>query len=434
MSVVGRAIEVAWIFLGWPVALAARALTSDPGVPIAVDRLAGRTLAQTLERLGAAFIKVGQVLSTRPDLVPPAIAMELGRLRDRVAPVPFDEVEAVLVATWGAATRATIHVEHAPSGTGSIAQVHRATLPDGTPVAVKVRRPRATEEIGTDLAVLRALGRLLSRIEALAFLAPADAIETFAKALETQLDLDAERAHAARFRAAFRRERGVTFPRSFDALSSDGVHVMEWVDGVPTSDPSILALDEAAKIDLAERGARAILKMVFEDRYVHADLHPGNVWRRRDGELVFLDTGLVTEIPRTLVKPWIETFAALAARDARKAAELFYVYAPSTTLSDYDAYEREVVTHLDRLFGATLADIDVLPTIYGMMSVLRRHGVGVQQAYAVVHVALLVAEGLGKMLDPTIDLVALSIPFLIAARMDAPEGTPLRRVPRGLGG
>jgi ubiquinone biosynthesis protein len=182
--------------------------------------------------------------------------------------------------------------------------------------------------------------------------------------------------------------------------------------------------------ELAERGGRAILKMVFEDGFVHADLHPGNIFLAEDGTMTMLDLGLAAEIPEDMRRPWLDTFSALAARDGKRCAALFYGYAPTVGTRDYPRYEREVESYLEQLYGARLADVEVGAVVSGMMNVLRQHRVQIDPVFTVVNVALLVAEGLGKQLDPSVDLVMLAVPFLLAAQLSAPPGKPpLREIP-----
>jgi ubiquinone biosynthesis protein len=199
---------------------------------------------------------------------------------------------------------------------------------------------------------------------------------------------------------------------------------MERAPGVKATDLDQVGGD---RHELAERGGRTILKMVFEDGFVHADLHPGNIFLAADGTMTLLDLGLAAEIPEDMRRPWLDTFSALAARDGKRCAELFYVYAPSVGTRDYATYERDVMAYLTRLYGAKLAEVEVGAVVSGMMNVLRQHRVQIDPVFTVVNVALLVAEGLGKQLDPSVDLVLLAVPFLLAAQLTAPPGRPPRR-------
>lgn len=429
-----RSIHVLWVFATIPFAIVLRELTAE-APPTHEERLGwwGELLARALERLGATYVKLGQILGSRPDLLHPAIFREMARLQDDVEPLSFDVVDRVLTESWGA-RRAELDVDPEPIAAASVAQVHRGTLRSGERVAIKVQRPEARPQIERDLVLMRWVAGWLDRIPSVHLFSLPGALERFGTALHDQLDFRLEAANNLRFAHNFRRERKVRVPALHPELSDDRVLVMEFVEGVKATSPeafgSELSEDErrAARSALAARGGRAILKMVFEDGFVHADLHPGNILFTSDGTMVFLDVGMVASIEPDLMRPWVDTFSALAQRDGARAAELFYGYAPTAAVEDYGAYVRDVTAYLDGVYGAsTLAEIEVGAVVSGMMNVLRVHRVQVDPVFTVVHVALLVAEGLGKQLDPKIDLILLAVPFLLAAQLGAPPGRPPRR-------
>lgn len=391
------------------------------------ERAVGRALARGLERLGATFVKLGQILGSRPDLLSPGVLEAMARLQDDVAPAPLAVIEAVLTREWSAEARAEVMLDPEPLAAASVAQVHAATLANGTRVAVKVQRPTARAQIERDLVLLGAAARVLDLHPDLALLSLPGAVENFGCALHDQLDFEKEASNNRRFARNFRRERKVRFPALFDRLCTAQVLVMELVVGVKGTEPERVG---HARAELAVRGGRAILKMVFEDGFVHADLHPGNIMLEEDGTMTFLDLGLVAEIPRDLIRPWVDTFSALAKRDGPWAARLFYEHAPTVGTTDYAEYERDVEGFLSKHWDRRLGDVEVTAVVGGMMNVLRRHRVQVDPVFTTVQVAVLVAEGLGKQLDPRIDLVTLAVPYLVGAQMAAPPGRlPRREVP-----
>jgi ubiquinone biosynthesis protein len=406
-------------YLGW---LLTREAAPSPDEREAAQ---GELLAAALEHLGATYVKLGQILGSRPDLLPPGWVRGLARLQDRVKPVPLAAIEGVLARAWTPEQRALVaSVEPMPLAAASVAQVHLAHLTTGREIVLKVQRPDAREQIERDLVLMRLFASLADRIPTVELFSLPGAIERFGEALAQQLDFDQERANNRRFTANFERVRGVRFPTVLDALSGPTVLAMERAPGVKATDLDQVGGDRR---ELAERGGRTILKMVFEDGFVHADLHPGNIFLAADGTMTMLDLGLAAEIPEDMRRPWLDTFSALAARDGKRCAELFYVYAPTVGTSDYATYEREVMGYLTQLYGARLADVEVGAVVSGMMNVLRKHRVQIDPVFTVVNVALLVAEGLGKQLDPSVDLVLLAVPFLLAAQLSAPAGRPPRR-------
>ncbi len=205
---------------------------------------------------------------------------------------------------------------------------------------------------------------------------------------------------------------------------------MEFIDGVKATEPEKVGGNRS---ELAKIGGECVLKMIFEDGFVHADLHPGNIILTPDDGVVLIDLGMVTEIPPNMLRPWLETFIALSQRQGSDCARLFYSHAPTVGVeTDYVAFESDVVGYLDRLYGKRLGEVEVSTSVSGMMNVLRKHRVQIDPCFTVVNIALLVAEGLGKQLDPSLDLVPLAQPYLASAMLSAPPGRPpLREVPVG---
>lgn len=421
-----RFLRIAWVFALAPLRYLGRLLVAEtPPEPAERERWQGEIFASALESLGATYVKFGQILGSRPDLLPPGWLHALARLQDDVAPAPWEAMRAMLDVELGPERLARFtRIDPEPLAAASVAQVHVGELETGEKVAIKIQRPEARAQIERDLFLMRAVAAIVDRIPQVHLLSIPGAVERFGEALSNQLDFTLEAANNRRLAKNFKREKKVRLPTIHDELSTSRVLTMSFVEGVKATHPEQVAGD---RVELAERGGRAILQMVFADGFVHADLHPGNILLGDDGVMTFLDLGMVAEIPPDLMRPWVETFLSLAQQDARAAARLFYVHAPSVGPGDYDAYERDVVEYLSKLWDVRLGDIEVGAVVSGMMNVLRRHGIQIEPVFTVVNVALLVAEGLGKQLDPTIDLVNLAVPYLLQAQLTAPPGRPPRR-------
>lgn len=429
---VWRFLQIAWVLALAPLRYLARVLRAEPPGGASSDALRaeregwqGEAIARALESLGATFVKFGQILGSRPDLLPPGWLHALARLQDDVAPASWETIDGVLREELGSERLARFtRIDHAPLAAASVAQVHVGALDGGEIVAIKVQRPEARAQIERDLFLMQRIALALDRIPAIRLLSLPGAVERFGHALASQLDFELEAQNNRRFAHNFRRDPKVRLPAIHDALSTKRVLTMEYVEGVKATHPERVGGDRR---ELAERGGRAILQMVFEDGFVHADLHPGNILLSDDGTMTFLDLGMVAEIPSDLMRPWVTTFLALAQQDGAAAARQFYVYAPSVGTSDYDTYERDVLTYLSKLWDVRLGDVEVGAVVSGMMNVLRRHQIQIEPVFTVVNVALLVSEGLGKQLDPSIDLVNLAVPYLLAAQLTAPPGRPPAR-------
>jgi ubiquinone biosynthesis protein len=413
----GRGLWVALIvllhglvwFLGWLgllLALRSKAVR---------QRWFGQRFAALLVALGATFVKVGQIMSTRPDLLPPHVIAALTRLQDNVGAFAFHHVERTIASELGKPLSELFATfEEAPVASASIAQVHRATLPTGEAVAVKVRRPRLDDIVRFDLAVMQAFAHVVALIPSLRLLAPVESVTEFGRAVHAQIDLRIEAANNRRFTAAFADDADVEFPRLFPELCNRGVLTMEFVDGVKVLDaPAKLGADPTR---LAKIGFRTLLKMVFDDGFVHADLHPGNILVDSRTKIVILDLGLTAELDETARRAFAQFFAGWTGGDGTVMARLMSELSPSSKVRDYAAYEAEVKAFVARYHGKALGEVAVSTVAFDMMNILRRHRVRVNPVYTMANVAIAVTEGIGKQLDPRLDLVQEALPFFIALR------------------
>lgn len=420
-----RATYIAWVFtVAFVTYLALR--VAGRGRGDARDALRGRVLARALERLGATFVKFGQILATRPDLIPEPVTAALARLQDAVPPAPFADVEAVIAVELPEARARIARIDPVPVAAASVAQVHRGFLDDGTVVALKVQRRAARAQIDRDLSLLAVASRVAGALPGMRYMSLPGAADRFADALRAQLDFRVEASNNRRLAAAFASDARVGVPHLVDDLCSERVLTMQFIDGIKPTD---VKTDRA---ELAQAGFRCIAQMVFVDGFVHADMHPGNIMFTESGRIYLIDLGLVAEIPLDMRKPWVDTFMAVATCDGKRAAELFYTFAPIVHETDYAAYEADIVAHLEKLKGRPLHEIEVTQAVGGAMSILRKHHVQVDPTFTVVNLAMLVAEGVGKQLDPKLDVYTCAMPFLAEAMQRYPTGrAPVRALPHG---
>jgi ubiquinone biosynthesis protein len=378
-------------------------------------RALARSQVVLATRLGATFIKVGQIASTRGDLLPPELVEELSQLRDQVPPFPFADVRAVVERSLGRPLEAVFdRFEPEPVAAASVAQVHRATLRScGALVAVKVRRPDVAEKVALDRSILLTGARFAERVvPSLRLVSVAEAVGTFCDAVEHQIHLANEADHNRRFRENFRDEPELHFPALFEEACSDEVLTMEFVDALREEELCAAGVD-VHRVVMA--GMRCVCRMIFSHGFVHADLHPGNLRFERNGRIVLFDLGLVGTLDDRDRLTNARLLFAFATGDGKTVARLFFENSPHTNTPDYAAYEREISEFVERLRVLGLGNVQLALEIGRIFDILRRHRIQARSHMTMVNLALATAEGLGKRLAPDLSLADEALPYLAEA-------------------
>jgi ubiquinone biosynthesis protein len=397
-----------WWFIGWLallLSLRPRAVRQD---------WFARRLRALLCSLGATFVKVGQIMSTRPDLLPERIIRHLETLQDDVGAFAMAKVEATLRTELGAGSAELFaDFDPVPVASASVSQVHVARLRSGRKVAVKVRRPKVVNIATFDLAVMRIAARAMCVVPSIRLFAPVESVNEFGRAIALQMDFEVEAQNNRRFRENFAGFEGVTFPEVIEDLSTAAVLTMSFVEGGKVLEGQKSAAEGTR---LAEIGFRILLKMVFEDGFVHADLHPGNIFVTPDGEVALLDLGLTAELDDFHRRIFAQFFASWAGGDGKSMARIMVDLAPSTSVADYAAYEEEVCEFVSRYRTQVLAEVLVSEVAFDMMGILRRHRVRVNPTFTMCNIAIAVTEGIGRQLDGNLQLLDMALPFFMGLK------------------
>ena len=373
----------------------------------------GKRLVAAFSQLGPTFVKLGQILSTRPDLLSDAVIAELTHLQDRVAPLPFEQIEAQLRANLGPGWRDDFaEIDETPLASASIAQVHRAVLKSGEKVVLKVQRPGLRPKIESDLNILLATaGYLEEAFDEAAAMDIVGVIRGFAKSLAQELDFKVEARNMARFARNFASDPRVTIPRVYEQLSTGEVLCMQFVEGRKFSE--VLGSGEDIR-PMVEVYFRTAYKMLFIDGFFHGDLHPGNVFLQEGGGLAIIDCGMVGRLSPSMKDKLIDILWAVMSEDMEGLARSFYALAiPTGGKVDYAAFEADVVEIAERyLGGVPLSEIQMGELFGELVAGATRHRVRMPTDFTMMFKAIVTTEGLARSIAPDVDPLELARPFI----------------------
>ncbi len=382
----------------------------------------GVRLRLALEKLGPLFVKFGQMLSTRRDLLPPDVADELAKLQDQVPPFAFAEVQKSIEAAFGLPLNQVYsQFDTTAVASASVAQVHFASLINGQEVAVKVLRPGISKIISQDLSLLKSLAWLLQAVSAEGKrLKPTEVVEEFARHTQHELDLTLEAANcsqlARNFQASNHKDKRLLVPEVFWDYCRKEVMTMQRMHGTPVSQTESLKNKGLSLSQLAHEGVEIFFTQVFRDGFFHADMHPGNIQVATEGEhagrFIALDFGIMGTLNDTDKYYLARNFLAFFNRDYRDVAQAHIDsgWVPKDT--NVDELETCIRAICEPIFNKPLKDISFGRTLLSLFQMSRRFGVVIQPQLVMLQKTLLNIEGLGRDLDPNIDLWQSAKPFL----------------------
>ncbi len=371
-------------------------------------------LRRALENLGPIFVKFGQMLSTRRDLMPADIADDLAMLQDQVPPFPSAQAVALLENIYGRKLSEVFYsFDETPIASASVAQVHFAVLPDGREVAVKILRPGIAEVIEHDIALMDIGAGLLERwwIDGKR-LKPREVVAEFEKHIHNELDLMRESANASQLKRNFASSRLLMVPEVYWDWCRTEVMVMERMNGIPVSQVDKLRTAGVDIAKLAENGVEIFYTQVFRDGFFHADMHPGNVQVAPDGRYIALDFGIMGTLTDTDKHYLAQNFIAFFRRDYKRVAEIHIEsgWAPAETR--VDELEGAIRAVCEPIFDKPLKEVSFGRVLLRLFQTSRRFGIEVQPQLVLLQKTLLNIEGLGLQLDPELDLWKTAKPWL----------------------
>lgn len=385
-------------------------------------------LVLALEELGPAFIKLGQVLSTRPDLLPRNYLAALSRLQDGTPPVPSDIIRSLITQELGAPPEEVFaEFTDVPLASASIGQAHAATLHNGTAVVVKVRRPGVVPQVQEDLEILQNLAHQASRnwnavadynVEAIA--------AAFATTLRAELDYLKEGRNAERLATNFAGDKSIHIPKVFWETTTSRVLTIERIHGLKIDDSRVRAMPLAERDQLAARATRAIAQMIFDDGFFHADPHPGNLFIESTGRIGLIDFGMVGELSERLRDQLGKLLLAFSRNDADRISRCLIQLSINSSTANRERLVQDIGHFMQQYQGRVLGEIRISSLVTELLSILRTHHLQLPSEMAMLAKMILMTEGMGVRLNPEFNLGEVLKPY--AARLALERLNP-RRLP-----
>ncbi len=373
-----------------------------------------------MEELGPTFIKMGQILSTRPDLLPVEFILELEKLQDHVPPFEYTQVEMIIETELGTQLDNILKdFEEAPLASASIGQVHRARLADGEEVVVKIQRPDIRKTVEVDLEIMLHLATLMERhLEGWEIQRPTKIVEEFAQTLEKELDYTIETSHMERFAMQFLNDCNVYVPKVYRDASTSRILTMEYIDGIKASEIALLEEADLDRREIARRGLDLIMKQIFVHGFFHADPHPGNIFILPDNVICYLDFGMMGRIGRESRENFADLVMNIVRRDERKITEALLRLTVSEEEPDRYTLEKSVSEFIDLHFNRPLKELDLGKLLHQLLDMVAKHRLSVPPDLFLMIKALSTVEGLGRLLNPDFDVTEQAAPFVRRIQMD----------------
>ncbi len=386
-----------------------------------VDRLTrSERVRMALEELGPTFVKLGQMLSTRPDLIAVEFIEELSKLQDRVPPFSYTEVSQIIESELGGLPENIFeHFEESPLAAASIGQVHRARLKDGEEVVVKVQRPGIRKIIEVDLEIMLHLASLMERhLEEFQLNRPARIVEEFARTLEKEIDYTIEASHIERFSRQFIDDATVYVPKVFRETTTERVLTMEYIEGVKASEIERIEKEGLDRKVITARGADLILKQVFDHGFFHADPHPGNIFVLPGNVICYLDFGMMGSIDRQSREDFADLVHSVVRRDESGAMQALLMLTQYDEEPDTRLLSRDLADFMGQHLYRPLKDLQMEKLLQQLMELISRHRLQAPPDLFLMLKALATVEGVGLSLDPEFHMINQAAPFVKRVKME----------------
>ncbi len=388
----------------------------------------------SFEQLGPTFVKLGQILSTRPDLIPKEFIEEFKKLQDQVPAFDFSLVEKQFEKEFGKKIdNLFFEFNKTPIAAASISQVHRAKLKNNKNnkiVAVKIQRPNIHEIVKTDIAILLDLAKFIEKRSIYGQIyQPVEIIKEFKKTINKEMDFINEGYNIDKFYKNFKNNETVKIPKVYWELTSDKILTMEYIDGVKISEVDNLKNSKLNKKIIASNGADMILKQIFEDGFFHGDPHPGNIFVMKNNVIGLIDFGMVGRIDKNMIENIADLLIAGVKNNAKKIVEILEKMNIIESDIDLKNIEIEINDFIDKYYGMSLKKINISKIIEEILEVMIRHKVKMPTDLVLLSKSLITVENIGRNLDPDFDMVAHTKPY--AKKLLKEKHSPFKLLKRG---
>jgi ubiquinone biosynthesis protein len=370
-------------------------------------------IRRALEDLGPTFIKLGQILATRVDLFPPQYIAEFEKLQDQAPPVPFEELLPQIEEDLGSSIdEFFLEVDRHPLAAASIAQVHKAVLKDGTQVILKIRRPGLRKIIEADLRLLQ---RIVDIVESespdIRRFHPREVLRQFNQSLRRELDLAGECRNAERVAANLADDPNIVIPKVYWEWTGERINVQEYIQGIHGRDLDAIEKTGLDRKLLADRGSKAVMKMIMEDGFFHADPHPGNVFYLPNNRLAFIDFGMIGRLTEERREQVVSLLYGMVNHAPTKVAEILEDWSDNI-YTDEDVLTVDIEAFVDQYSSLSLKDLSLTVMLSDLMALLRDHKLILPPDLALLVKAYITLDGLGRYLNPEFNTLVFAAPYL----------------------
>ncbi len=371
-------------------------------------------LRRTLERLGPTFIKFGQLLSVRPDLIPVSYTIELEKLQDRVSPFSYNEVEKIIKEELGKPVKELFKTfDKTPVASASISQVHKATLKNGEKVAVKVQRPNVGEILVTDIEIMIYIAQLLEKkVPEIKKYSPVAIVKEFSEWTRKELDFKNEARNASRFYRNFENISNVKIPKVYSEYVTKKVLVLEFINGIDIRDFKAMKRRGLSAPKVIKNGFDAIMKQVFVDGFFHADPHPGNIMVLNNNRVAFVDFGIVGHFSEILKRRAIDLFYGIVKEDPDKVIQAFLDMGAVDGEVDIENFREQILEVIEPLKGASLKDIKISRILEDVLDIALKNNIKMPVDFVLFGKTILTLEGIALKYNPDFNFSSNVEPFI----------------------